>query len=370
MIFKKPSSKEVIFTLISWVIVLSAINFLCGLIVKNTYIAVDAIDEKAAQNSFGYFKPDQDKVILFPGLEPYHVRINSLGLRSVGPAGELSLEEIQNKYRILAMGDSLTFGLFVDDEDSYPYRLQNILSEEGKNAVVLNAGVGSATITDYIYYLKVKGLALRPDLVTINFCTNDLGEMKKDKPLYQKMKEDNKFSLGKTIKLTKFMRIFRKFELDYRFNRWMKKIKDDAVRKAIVERSQNIDDIMKVAAYHAGTPVTDPFAAELKESWANYFKALDELAALLKENHAGFLYIIYPDIVTVFDGGKRNYQDIIIPYLERNGIEYLDLRPVFQANKDSILEIYNDLPRDFHLDGLGAQLLAEEFYERIKDKIR
>src|SRR3989338_6859634 len=159
MIFKKPSSKEVIFTLISWVIVLSAINFLCGLIVKNTYIAVDAIDEKAAQTSFGYFKPDQDKVILFPGLEPYHVRINSLGLRSVGTAGELSLEEIQNKYRILAMGDSLTFGLFVDDEDSYPYRLQNILSEEGKNAVVLNAGVGSATITDYIYYLKVKGLA-------------------------------------------------------------------------------------------------------------------------------------------------------------------------------------------------------------------
>lgn len=364
---KKITQKEIIFTVITWAFLLWLINFLCGLVVQNRYIAVDPIDAKTAETSYGYFRPNQDKVILFPGLEPYKVKINQLGLRTVGGDLDMGFPEVmQRKTRILALGDSLTFGLFVDDENTFPWRLQQMINENGKDAIVLNAGIGGGTVTDYLYYLKVRGLQFKPQVVTLNFCTNDFGEMNREKPLYQMQIEEGVFDLFETVKLAKFMRVFRKFELEHRYQRWLKKTKDDEVREALKNKSQDIDDILKVAVYHAGTPVTDPYSEELTEYWQRYFQTLDDVNALVKENGAKLLFIIYPDFATVYNYGKANYQEILLKHLKQKDIDYVDLRPVFQQNKAEILEIYNDLPRDFHLSGYGNSILAEEVYKHIK----
>jgi len=368
---KYSRSKFILFTIFSWIILLWLINYICGLIVQNRYVFVEPINKKTSAESFGYFQPLQDKIILFPGLKPYKVRINKMGFRSVGSYDSWDYKQFEGYYKILCLGDSISFGLFVDDKDSYPYRLQQMLIRDGKKAAVFNAGVGGGTIPDYLYYLKEKGIAIKPNFVAINFCDNDLIEIKKwQKPLYEKMKEENVFSFVKTFKLAKFMRICREGELRYRYKRSTNKITDPKVRNILFSQSKNLDDIFYVVRYENDQALEDPYSKELAPIWKKYFEYLDEIVSLLKREDIDFAVILYPHIYTVFDKGKSNSQEILRNYMDKHNIPYVDLRPVFQKHKESILDLYNNLPRDFHLSGLGNQILAGELYKLLKTRLK
>ncbi len=364
---KISKGKEVLFTVITWAVILWGINAVCGLIVQNRYIAADMVDEKAAETSYGYFIPNQEKIILFPGLKEYKVTVNNLGLRTTGYKKNLTVDDLNGKYRILTIGDSMTFGLFVDDKDSYPYRLQQLLKKKGKDAVVLNAGVGATTLSDYLYHLKKKGLALKPDLVAISFCENDLNGLD-EAPYYERVKKKSAFDLARTVKLAKFMRVFRKWELARRYRHWIDKKDDPRVQRALREKSEDIGEILYVAEHECGMLAMDPHNPQLAEKWKAYLKYLDETIRLLQEQNIDILFVFYPNILNVFERAKGDYHDILIPYLESKGVPYLDLRPAFRARKHEALELYNSLPRDFHLSGKGNQIVAELFYEKIKDK--
>ena len=362
--------KIILFTVLSWVIVLAAVNFICGRIVGNRYIALDVADGDLSKKIPGYFKPDQDKIILFPGLKEYRVKTNALGFRSVGSFDNSTLNSLTGQYKILALGDSMTFGLYIGDKDTYPYILQESLNREDKNAIVLNAGIGSTTIADHIYYLNKKGLALHPDLVIINFCPNDLEELTGWKgPLYEKMIRENSFSPVKTVKLANFMRVFRKMELAYRYKRWLRKTKDDRTRSILTAGSKKLDDVLYVAAHqYSPEVIADPYQESLKAAWDKYFKAVDEIDDLLKKNNIKFLFFIYPEINTVFDAApKGNYQDILTAHFKKKKIDYIDLRPIFKKHRQDYLKLYNDPPRDYHLSRYGNSLLVEQIESYLRN---
>jgi len=141
------------------------------------------------------------------------------------------------------------------------------------------------------------------------------------------------------------------------------------VRNIIRHKTKDLEDVLYAAGFHGRTILADPFSEELAEGWKKYFAYVDELAALLKRHDIGLIFIIYPDITTVFDRGKGNYQQILIKAFEEKGIDYIDLRPIFQAQKENYLNLYLDLPRDFHISPLGKKILAEEIYGRISSEI-
>ncbi|MFQ5699443.1 MAG: hypothetical protein ACE5IL_14315 [Myxococcota bacterium] len=90
------------------------------------------------------------------------VTIDSAGYRGpeLGPAGR--------RFRILAIGDSFTFGFGVEDSESYPSRLAQILA--GRNVEVINAGFAAGYYPDtYYLYLRRRGLELAPDLIVVGF---------------------------------------------------------------------------------------------------------------------------------------------------------------------------------------------------------
>ncbi len=363
--------KIFLFTIISWVIFLTSINFLCSLIVRNRYIAVEPINKATGVECAGYFAPAQDKIILSPGQKPYRVKINKMGFRSVGSYDNWQEEQFNGYYKVLCLGDSIAFGLLVDNKDSYPYRLQQLLMSSGKKAVVFNSGVGNTTIADHLYYLKEKGLTLKPNFVVINFCANDVTDLKNwHKPMYEKMKEENVFSLMKTLKLAAFMRIFREGELAYRYRRSINKIKDRKAREILFSQSKNLEDVFYLI--HADNlPIfEDPRCAELIPLWERYFEFLDDAVSLLRKEHIDYIVVIDPHIYTVFDKGKNNFQEVLRQHLDKYNIPYIDLRPVFQKQKNRILDLYNNLPRDFHLSGEGNQILAEELYKVLKTHLK
>jgi hypothetical protein len=75
-------------------------------------------------------------------------------------------------FRIVALGDSLTYGYGVAAEETYPAVLERELQSHFR-VEVLNLGVSGAQSEDIYRILKAKLPVLRPDLVFYGVCLND-----------------------------------------------------------------------------------------------------------------------------------------------------------------------------------------------------
>ncbi len=74
--------------------------------------------------------------------------------------------------RILALGDSLTAGLGLEQADSFPAQLQRVLRAKGYHVRVINAGVSGDTTRDGLARLNWV-LAAKPDAVIVELGAND-----------------------------------------------------------------------------------------------------------------------------------------------------------------------------------------------------
>ncbi len=94
------------------------------------------------------------------------INTNSAGMRG---AREYPLERT-GAPRIVAVGDSFTFGQCVGDDQSFPGRLEQLLPE----SEVLNLGVMGYGHDQSLQRLRVHGLAYRPDVVLLGFHRMDM----------------------------------------------------------------------------------------------------------------------------------------------------------------------------------------------------
>ncbi|MCW5892332.1 MAG: hypothetical protein KIT14_17560 [bacterium] len=78
-------------------------------------------------------------------------------------------------YRVLCIGDSITFGFNVDQDDPFPRQLEHLLAARwpGRTFEVINAGVPGWSWAQGVRYLRTEGLALAPDVVVMAHGTND-----------------------------------------------------------------------------------------------------------------------------------------------------------------------------------------------------
>ena len=97
------------------------------------------------------------------------VSINSQGLRGpeVAPRAEADVR------RLVTMGDSLTFGWGVEEQDTYSRVLERMLNADGRRYEVINAGVGNYNTSQEVAWFKERGLSYEPDEVILGFYIND-----------------------------------------------------------------------------------------------------------------------------------------------------------------------------------------------------
>jgi hypothetical protein len=103
----------------------------------------------------------EDRFETVKRLRVFHVSTNSMGLR--GP----EMDNPKDKFRIVCVGDSVTFGWGVSYEESYPARLERSLADQGYDVEVVNAGVPAmkpATLADWVYREQELWV---PDLVVV-----------------------------------------------------------------------------------------------------------------------------------------------------------------------------------------------------------
>src|SRR5215203_1800630 len=77
--------------------------------------------------------------------------------------------------RLLALGDSFTFGVGAQARETYPARLEEILRSRGVRAEVLNAGAPGFSVPDETAWFQRWGRPLEPDMILLAvFVGNDL----------------------------------------------------------------------------------------------------------------------------------------------------------------------------------------------------
>jgi lysophospholipase L1-like esterase len=127
-------------------------------------------------------KPNLHRISSIPGLSyeliPYAVsddgffKINSHGIRDQ----EYAIPKPKGIYRIIILGDSVTFGTEYPIGQTYPKLLEQKLNQQANPRLkyeVLNAGVCSYNAIQKFILLKNKLLDYQPDLVIFQFINDD-----------------------------------------------------------------------------------------------------------------------------------------------------------------------------------------------------
>jgi lysophospholipase L1-like esterase len=108
----------------------------------------------------------------FGSHDQWTLEVNSEGFR--GPEREAP-KPGGNVFRVLCVGDSITYGFNVDQPDAYPQQLGALLAARyaGRRFEVINAGVPGWSWLQGLRFLEARGLAVDPDVVVIGHGTND-----------------------------------------------------------------------------------------------------------------------------------------------------------------------------------------------------
>ncbi len=96
------------------------------------------------------------------------IRVNSVGLRydELGP-------KAPDEFRVLVLGDSITFGDFLPEAETWTRRMEALTKGRPKAIRFVNAGLpGAGTLEEFWLFQEVKDV-VRPDLVLVGMYLND-----------------------------------------------------------------------------------------------------------------------------------------------------------------------------------------------------
>jgi len=229
------------------------------------------------------------------------VRTNSLGYR--GP--EWSATPAAGICRVLALGDSQTFGVGVAEEDTWPARLAATLSasDPDRDWEVLNAGVPGTNTWQHRVLMEELQASASPQLVVLGFFVNDVARpYVPDPAMGERERSAAKAGLVATLKRSAFLGAVR--------NVWS--TLGQAIRPSrAFEADNHVVD---------GTP--DPL---IDAAWESVEASLTAMQEATRSDGAPFVVVAMPrrDQISGKNGG-RAYNDRLAEIADRLGIPFAD----------------------------------------------
>jgi hypothetical protein len=296
-------------------------------------------------SGFGYTLMRPGKQYEWGGIP---VVINSHGLR--GP--EITYEKPPNTFRILNLGDSVTMGWGVREEETYGRRLESILNESGQNNglrfQVINAGVPGWNLENAAAYLQAEGLKYRPDLVLLDLTTaNDIRG-------HSALEVDNQPGVINWLQAKTYFWPLLTVQL-----RWMESRAEGRDRIDVIDPPTDPDEYFPL----------DPNA----ENWTRVWKWVTAINQLAKENDARFLLVMFPVEFQVTDEDFPTLpQEMFMAKSSEAGITTLDLLPAYRkacrekpggACQREDRYLFADVW--MHPSAYGHELTADEIYTAL-----
>jgi lysophospholipase L1-like esterase len=282
------------------------------------------------------------------------VSINSIGIRE----RELTPEKEEGTFRILCLGDSVTFGYGTENDKTYVKVLESILREGHPDCrfETINAGIGGFTTLQELLFLKMVGLGFDPDLVTVGFVLNDVTDMSNVELRIERAKkmESREKSAGVNqaaiclpnirdiiygmVSRTSIFVLFTRLMGD--FKKW-----------------QEARGVRHLVAARSPTP-------EIEGNWRKIENDLREIADLAGRKEFEVLLVILPFRFQVEeDDPMRIPQNRIIKFCDEIGLPVLDLLPRFRERRGDDLFLDTN-----HPSVTGHRLIAESIYEHLVEE--
>jgi len=264
---------------------------------------------------------------------------NSQGLRDV----DRSLSKEQ--FKILALGDSFTFGVGVELKDTYLSRLEQMINRSGgtKFSIIKAGIIGYSTYNEKVY-LEQEGLNYHPDMVLVQFWWDDLGV---DHVTY--LAETGFLTSGKitsNLQLRLFLnRHFRSYAL-------LRRLFTGISKKALFA-SRTADNLGSQSS------INKKYAVTLKE--------FEEIDRFCQRNNINCWFLLIPPKEFVYNEMSLWRWKSFCGILSKNNIQYLDCLPVLKEaylKKESIF-----FKVDPHLNKNGHEIIAQAVYKYLLPKL-
>jgi hypothetical protein len=249
-------------------------------------------------------------------------------------------------YRILALGDSFSFGVGVELVDTYLSILETMLNNRGdRQCNIIKAGVvGYSTYNEKIY-LEKQGLNYFPHMVLVQFWWDDLGV---DRITYL---ADTGFLTSGKIKSNKQLRLFlNRYFRSYTLLR--------RVFTTMFNRALFASKISNVAEGEAN--LEDKFIVTLKQ-----FK---DIETLCNQKHILCLFVLVPPKELIYEkiAMKKQWRSFC-NFLNKNDVKYIDVAlPLKNAVLKGESVFFEVSP---HLNKNGHRVVAEAIYKYISTDI-
>jgi lysophospholipase L1-like esterase len=289
------------------------------------------------------------------------VQVNSHGLRSP----ETTYEKPPGTYRILALGDSWTFGFRMTEENSFPRKLERMLNtrlaaREGHPRVeVINSGVVGYSTRQEATYFQVEGKRYSPDLVIVAFYPVNDAEDKSSRYIrYQRLRDIHPwvleaYTFPRKLYLRQFwkgMRITLKLRLA-EMRLWLaeKRDSDDPGAQAILENDW-----------------THRFA-EGRKGWRLAKEGMRDIGETSRDLGAHGLVVLLPDVEDLGRYEDRYHPlvaSVVRATVEDAGLDWLDLLDVFRPFRGEEDEIR--LVGQRHPNAYGYERIAEAIADTVE----
>jgi lysophospholipase L1-like esterase len=323
------------------------------------------------------------------------IHINSFGMRDK----ERTLEKKEGVLRIAVLGDSMTEGSEVKNDETYSSQLEQIL---GEKVEVLNFGVsGFGTAHEYATYVH-KVRQFKPDIVIVGFlAANDMRNNSKELEMlynggahsdapYLMRDESGDWVLEpvppKASAQNPIILFLKRHVALYRFLWYEKQYLTGLLRDTPPETPAGEGENVQAYLARLSAPPEGQDKA-FQEAWA----ATDELVRMLHsavEEDGGTLIVamlagamdVTPDpreaLEKQFNAPLPEAFDIDYPREHmrtlsmREGISFLDLTPTFRAYRDEhqLEAPYFSYPHDGHWSKLGHMLAAETLATYLREQ--
>ena len=279
------------------------------------------------ESTLGMFPPGYRGRIEWPKVLAFDVSINSAGFR--GP--EIAAPD-DGRPRILCLGDSTTFGLYVDDADAYPATLRAAVPTH----TVINAGHPAWGLHDELRYFRERGHKVEPDLVLHVVCINDFTDI------------DGDLDATKSNYARKCDRI----QAGMTYGEWIRQ--RTALGEAFtlagiaIRHLQKGDDTVEVGPIQ---PISDT-------AWSEFTILYEQLVATCTAANAKLVTACLPCIEVEPGASRRLFEAQVQELATKFAVPFIEVDAAFRDAERSGAQLFL-LPHDTHANPAGNTLLAK-----------
>jgi len=278
------------------------------------------------------------------------VSFNRFGLRD----RERSMEPSRGTVRILALGDSVTFGLGVAEEEAYPRMTETLLNSrtDGRPPVeVLNFGIPGYNTVQELAQLRELGLAFHPRVVVVGFLYNDV------EPTEAGRRGQTAGGADAAPDALPLARRFRSginasvvfLKQHSLFFAWL------TPRLGVVLRPLGVKGLGQVGE------IKDQYA-DSNFNWRRVQTALLDMKSLCDERRIQLVVVVIPAMARFTESGYpiKEYHEAVSGFCRAHSITCLDLLPAFWGLDGTQFWVS---PTDGHPNARGHRIAAEALSE-------